>query len=185
MDSQPILIDARFAPRVIDGGRIDTCSVPEPPLTRPGDRLEGWPTTRAAVQRMHAAAERSSVATTTALAIVVERALIERDLEQRGLALRALELDAIAARTTVKTPISDGLSEYLRVLYEHRTEVSAPPALVPIPMRLTERISATVLDELLDPDLFPSALRWERAATVSGLTMTEWAGFALLDLVRG
>ena len=65
---------------------------------------------------MHAAAERSSVATTTAFAIVVERALIERDLEQRGLAQRARELDAIAARTTVETPISDGLSEYLRVL---------------------------------------------------------------------
>lgn len=74
---------------------------------------------------MHAAAERSSVATTTAFAIVVERALIERDLKQRGLAQRARELDAIAARTTVKTPISDGLSEYLRVLYDHRAEVSA------------------------------------------------------------
>lgn len=132
---------------------------------------------------MHAAAERSSVATTTAFAIVVERALIERDLEHRGLAQRARELDAIAARTTVKTPIGDGLSEYLRVLYDHRAEVSAPPPLVPIPMRLTERISAAVLDELLDPDLLPSALRWERAATVSGLTMTEWAAFALLDLV--
>jgi hypothetical protein len=46
---------------------------------------------------MHAAAERSSVATTTAFAIVVERAVIERDLEQRGLAQRARELDAIAA----------------------------------------------------------------------------------------
>lgn len=183
MDSQPILVDARFAPRVIDGGRTDASGAPEPPLTRPGDRLEGWPATRAAVQRMRAAAERSSVATTTAFAIVVERALIQRDLEQRGLAQRAPELDAIAARMTVNTPISDGLSEYLRVLYDHRAKESAPPPLVPIPMRLTERISAAVLDELLDPDLFPSALRWERAAAVSGLTMTEWAAFALLDLV--
>jgi hypothetical protein len=183
VDCQLILVDARFAPRVIDGGRIDASGVPEPPLTRPGDRLEGWPATRAVVLRMHAAAERSSVASPTAFAIVVERALIERDLEQRGLAQRAGDLDAIAVRATVKTPISDGLSEYLRVLYDHRAEVGAPPPLVPIPMRLTERISAAVLDELLNPDLFPSALRWERAAAVSGLTMTEWAAFALLDLV--
>lgn len=187
MDSQPIVIHSRFAPRVIDGGRSEAIGVEDPPaLTRPSDRFEGWSATEASVLRVRAAARRASIPLTTALVIVVERALIGLELADRGLARHAAHLDAIASRTTVTKPLSDGLSEYLRALYDGGSaHEDALPSLVPIPMRLTERVLAVSVDELLRPDLLPSALVWERAAVACGLTMTEWATSALLDLVNG
>ncbi|MEX2646445.1 MAG: hypothetical protein WD249_09300 [Gaiellaceae bacterium] len=121
----------------------------------------------------------------TAAAILVERALLDDDLGALGLGSFASLLDAAAAEAAISIELSEGQSAYLRVLYgNERRPAENTTCLVAIPMRLTERIGDEGADRLLRAKLLPSARLWERAAVISGRTMSEWATLAALRRSR-
>jgi hypothetical protein len=144
------------------------------PCTRPGDRVEPWPVRDDVLRAIAAAARSCRLPTETAAVLVVERALLADDDLAVG-NVDASVLDAAAATARVVLALSEPQSAYLATLRGGRTSNDASlPRLIPIPMRLTERISGDV-ERLVRPELLGSALAWEQAAVLAGRTMAEWA----------
>jgi len=122
----------------------------------------------------------------TAAGVALERHLIGEALSRIGLARLVDDLDAKAQVATVECELSDGLAAYVRVLSSRGRDLErTPPRIVALPMRLSERLGAgDSIAEGFEPQLLNSALAWERAAALRGLTMTEWAGLAALSPSR-
>lgn len=156
-----------------------------PPRARPSDRLEPWHASGEARDELARAARARGVAVEIAAIVVVERSLLDEEFGRRGLASLVPELDAAARAAKIQAALSEPQRAYLHALCSHRmaNASAAMPALVALPMRLTERVAATTLDGHLRCELLDSALTWERAAVTRGQTMTEWAGFAALDVL--
>jgi hypothetical protein len=156
-----------------------------PPRARPSDRLEPWSASAGARARVAEASRKENVSFDVAAIVIVERFLIARDLSIRGLASLASTLDERASTTKVELALSEPQRAYLRVLCSRPTAPLSTdtPHLVAIPMRLTERINAEALDELLQVELLASALIWERAAVATGRTMSEWAALTAADVL--
>jgi len=108
---------------------------------------------------------------------------IEEDFAARGLCAMTARLDVLAASAEVVIGLSEAQSAYLRVLSRGSAQqTGALPRLLPVPMRLIERIGQEGLVRRVDPALLETALLWERAAVLSGRTMSEWAALALLEI---
>jgi len=155
-----------------------------PPTARPADRCEPWPLDQhATVASLARAAANLGVAFSLAAALTVERSLLTDDLAELDCADIAARLDVTAAQATVSIELSEPLSAYLRALSGHDAAPAQPlPRSVPLPMRLTERIGPRGPGHLLDGSLLTSALAWERAALLSGRTMSEWAALKAFGL---
>ncbi|MGD0713483.1 MAG: hypothetical protein ABSB24_04780 [Gaiellaceae bacterium] len=132
----------------------------------------------------HAARERC-VAFETAAVVVVERSLLDDEFARRGLAPLMPVLDEAARAAKVEVALAEPQRAYLRALYPSRNGATSNtmPALVVLPMRLTDRVASATLEACLRAQLLDSALGWERAAVAAGLTMSEWATWAALDAV--
>jgi len=158
-----------------------------PPLARPSDRLEPWllETSPPLIAFADAAFQRG-LPFQTAAGVALERHLIGEALSRIGLARLVDDLDAKAQVATVECELSDGLAAYVRVLSSRGRDLErTPPRIVALPMRLSERLGAgDSIAEGFEPQLLNSALAWERAAALRGLTMTEWAGLAALSPSR-
>jgi hypothetical protein len=143
-----------------------------PPLARPSDRLEPWllesgPSLIAFAD----AAYQLGVPFQTAVSVVLERQLLGEALARNGMATVVADLDAQAQVSTVECELSDGLAAYVRVLSPRSRDF--------------ERLGGSdSIVARLDSRLLDSALAWERAAALRGLTMTEWAGLAALSASR-
>ena len=148
---------------------------------RPADRTESW-TPRAEVLEEFAAVARGfGPGPNLAAVLVVERVLIAIENEERGLPMDLDRLDSAAATAQVDSELSGASADYLRAL-GGRSGIEAPqPVNLSIPMRLSDRILRLGIDLLLRPELLPSALNWERASVLAGMTMTEW----VLSEIRG
>lgn len=156
-----------------------------PPLARPSDRLEPWLLeieTGSPLIAFADAAFRHGVPFQTAVSITVERQFIAEVLLRHGLSRLSDDLDRKAQAATIERELSDGLAAYVRVLSSHARDLErTPPRVVALPMRLSERLGGgESIITRLDPQLLNSALAWERAAAICGLTMTEWAALAAL-----
>lgn len=158
-----------------------------PPLARPSDRLEPWLLESGpSVIAFANAAYQRGVPFQTAVSVVLERQLLGEVLGRNGIATVVAILDAQAQVATVECELSDGLAAYVRVLSPRSRDFErASPRIVALPMRLSERLDGSdSIVPRLDSRLLDSALAWERAAALRGLTMTEWAGLAALSASR-
>ncbi|MGH2921133.1 MAG: hypothetical protein ACRDKU_03605, partial [Gaiellaceae bacterium] len=154
---------------------------------RPSERFEPWPLAEEAARHLAEAAVRHGLPPETAGPLLIERALLEEDFAARGLSAMTARLDELAAKAEVKFELSEAQSAYLRVLSRGRAKQSVAhrhPRLLPVPMRLIERMGQEGLVRRLDPAALGAALLWERAAVLSGRTMSEWAALAMLEVAR-
>lgn len=167
-----------FERRPFDGPR---------PLARPSDRLEPWLLENGpSLIAFTDAAYQRGLPFQIAASVVLERQLLGEVLACDATATVIDELDVRAQVSTVDRELSDGLAAYVRVLSCRARDLErTPPHIVALPMRLTERLGdGDSLTARLDSRLLDSALAWERAAALRGLTMTEWAGLAALSATR-
>jgi hypothetical protein len=146
-------------------------------VCRPTDALEPWRVdVTPALRRLASAAAEVGLTLDTAAALVVERVLVVRERALEGV---VNELDARAAASLIRQPLSAATAAYLRTLTSGAVRPSSlggRRAALALPARLTDRIgSARSLRDLVEPQTLDSALTWERAAVVGGWTLTEWA----------
>jgi hypothetical protein len=112
-----------------------------------------------------------------AVSATVERSLARLDLSDAGLRVVAA-LDERARGARAQREIAGALSVYLRQIAGgarvERGRVGEP---IPLPARVTGRLAVTNASDpalLLEGEL-DQALAWERAAVLSGRTISEWA----------
>jgi hypothetical protein len=145
------------------------------PFARPGDRCEPWPLPRELAVALHDAARAARVESSLAGSVIVQRSLALLDLTDHG-PVAARRLDEAAQVEGPCVRLTEPSRAYLRALLgggpAHGCSTRAP---VQLPMRLSERILAHGLDQLLAGLCLESALAWERAALYAGRTMGEWA----------
>lgn len=142
---------------------------------RPADRCEPWRSEDPSlITRIACAARTAELDTNLAAVLVVERMLIEAEFELLAEELGVGRLDAQAERAQVTMELGPVTADYLRALNPRGTRASATPATFRLPMRLTDRILRVGLRHLLRPEVLRSAISWERAAVLSGQTMSEW-----------
>lgn len=159
-------------------------------LRRPGDHLEIVTFSKdTSPAQVRAAAKRRGLSSETALALVVERALVIKELRCVGLQdlTKNLNRRADAARSTIE--LWGAHASYLRHLLgfakgaRHERPLSSPR--VALPVRLVDRFNedAPQLGEDAEVEL-ELAVHWEIAALVAGQTMGEWGYYsALAELV--
>jgi hypothetical protein len=154
-----------------------------PPRARPSERFEPWPIAEETARPLAEAAARRGLLPETAGPILIERALLEEDFAARRLGGMTVRLDELAARAEVEIELSEAQSAYLRALSRGSAKQAvAHPRLLPVPMRLTERLGEEGIAKRLAPGPLGAALLWERAAVLSGRTMSEWATLAMLEV---
>ena len=146
-----------------------------PPVSRPADRCEPWPIDDQAAAPLAAAAADLGVAFELAAVITVERSLLGEELLSLGFVDPPPLLDAAARIAAVTRQLSEPVSAYLGALSRSTGPRRHPRGFLVLPMRLTERLLSSDPASRLDPILLPSAVAWERAAVLSGRSMTEWA----------
>jgi hypothetical protein len=161
-----------------DAGSLD--ELLGPGRARPADLLEPFHGDVPVEFRRSAAA--AGVPLDLAVMTVIERSLALALLGDR---VDCSELDARARAAQVQGHPSRELADYIRglvaVLQRHRrTDAGEQPALVPI--RVADRLRASGRQVTLGADAIESALRWELAAAIAGLTITEWT---LAETLRG
>lgn len=144
---------------------------------RPGDRCEPWTAKDASLLvDLHAVAVSARINHTLAAALIVERSLLEIELRDTSLPRVTARLDVRAANARVEMELTTASADYLRALTCSSAVTSAAPdGVLRLPMRLSDRILRFDLSQLVRTDLLESAISWERAAVLSGQTMSEWA----------
>lgn len=154
-----------------------------PPRARPSERFEPWPLAEDTARHLAEAAARHGLPPETAGPLLIERALLEEDFAACRLSPTTARLDELAAGAQVAIELSEAHSAYLRVLSHGIAKRSlAHPRLLPVPIRLIERMGEQGPAGRLDPAALGSAIQWERAAVLGGRTMSEWAALAMLEI---
>lgn len=143
---------------------------------RPSDRCEPWTAQDESLVDLHAAAVSARINSNLAAILVVERSLLESELRNIAPPQATILLDTQATDAQVEMELTAASADYLRTLACSATVISASPdGVLKLPMRLSDRILRFGLSQLIQPELLESAISWERAAVLSGQTMTEWA----------
>jgi hypothetical protein len=156
-----------------------------PVACRPTDALEPWRVeVTSGLRRLATEAAGVGVALETAAAVVIESALVTRERALDDSVLAELERRAQAARP--RAELSAASAAYLRELGKAAGEAVAlreRTVVIALPARLNDRIrSPRAVPDLIDSAALTGGLAWERAAVVSGWTLTEWALVQLLEL---
>jgi hypothetical protein len=149
------------------------------PTVRPTERHEPWSISGVVTADLAHAADEAGVAVAVAVAVVVERRLLLDLLPTPN--QDAQWLDRQAARARPHRELTDSSAAYLRALANgSQPRAGATPAAsglghVTMPARLSDRLLGAwpPKPDLRADELYP-ALSWERAAVLSGLTLTEW-----------
>jgi len=159
---------------------------------RPSDRRQTISLDRTpAITTFAAAAADMGLSIEQASAIVAEHHLVLADAVTLGLrrdqAQAALCAATDHARATL--PLTPASAAYLRELGARSIpwagEIGEMSGRVAFPTRLIERMPPDTVVTILNPDAVAEALAWERAAVLSGRTMSEWAMFVLLASAAG
>jgi hypothetical protein len=121
------------------------------------------------------AAEELGLAVGTAGCLLAEHGLLLQEICHDGVEW----LDACASAATVHTALDNASALYLRSLTttaepDHRDE-----ELIRLPSRLTNLLAAAGGPEIFLSGDLDQARRWEQAAVIDEMTMTEWAYAAL------
>ena len=125
---------------------------------------------------MAQAANSAGLDTNLAVVLIVERALIEAEYKLRTRNLSVERLDARAECAQVTMELTPATADYLRALNPRIANASPTPATFRLPMRLSDRILRLGgIRCLLKSEVLRSGTSWERAAVLSGQTMSEWA----------
>ncbi len=157
-----------------------------PLLRRPGDHLELFNFSEGvSLVSVRAAARRRGLCSETALALVIERALVIEELRGAGLEdlVGGLDRRADAARPTIELWSAHG--SYIRHLLGLVRAASDEKPLgsprVALPVRLIDRLNEDEpqLGQEAEAEL-RLAIDWEIAALVAGQTMGEWGYRAAL-----
>jgi hypothetical protein len=167
---------------------IDTDCVPSSiPLVRPADRLEPWPLNASpSIDAFADACIEERLPVALAARLVVERALVVEAITaatDRSVVELSEMLDRSGEEAAVTLPLSPALAAYLRLLRRRDRRDVGRPALLPLPVRLRDRLRDREPTALLDPKVINSALSWERAAASCGMTMMEWSATVALRSV--
>jgi hypothetical protein len=142
---------------------------------RPSDRLDRWPVSQAGLELLWSTAEQAGMAVGTAGCLLAEHGLLLQEICHDGVEW----LDACAARVVVRDALDNASALYLRSLTVP-VEPTAPDAdVVRLPSRLTNLLTAAGGPEIYLFGDLEQARRWEQAAVVAAMTMTEWAYSAL------
>lgn len=143
---------------------------------RPADRCESWRLEDPGLTaRIAQAAASAGLDTNLAVVLTVERALIEAEFNLDSMSAMLELLDDSAERTRVTMQLAPATAGYLRALKPRITNSSPTPTTFKLPMRLSDRILRLGFRSLVRPELLRSGASWERAAVLSGQTMSEWA----------
>ncbi|MDW5597224.1 hypothetical protein VSS74_22950 [Conexibacter stalactiti] len=163
------------------GSALEECVVSRAAV-RAGDRHEPWTLpVGGALAAVADAAATAGVEFELAVRLCAEAALVRDDLRAVGAGVGAL--DALAGAAVVATRVDASDCAYLRRLtrrgaQERRTLGDA--VIVGLPARLSARLLAVDVDDLLANADVESALAWEIAAVLDGRTISEWAPLAAL-----
>lgn len=152
-----------------------------PPLhRRPGEHLELITVDAPELAGIRRAALAHRLYSDTALALVLERAVVCEQLRDLGREHLIALLDEAARSTGAHVALWDPHSDYLRHLLGHLPAAASGRPVdsprVAVPVRLHERLARRLpaLDDEPEPAL-RDALAWEVAALLSGETICEWA----------
>lgn len=175
--------------RLIDGDRREAAPVDEVVVARAavrGERNEPWtlPVTDE-LRALDEDAARAGLDLEIALRLVTETALVSRDLEGVGVSLELL--DAAAACATVDLRVDACDAAYLRRLTTSTARATRPLDAVVIaglPARLSTRLLAVDVSDLVRDASLSRARAWEIAAVLSGRTISEWAPLTALRFDR-
>ena len=139
---------------------------------RPSDRLERWPVSPACRELLSEAAAELGLAVGTAGCLLAEHGLLLQEICHDGVEW----LDACAAGATVHGALDNASALYLRSLSITIEAVAdRDEEVVRLPSRLTNLlVNAGGPEIFLSGDL-DQARRWEQAAVIDDMTMTEWA----------
>jgi hypothetical protein len=175
------------APRFALGGGLTVQVEPQAQLLRrPGDHLELVTFSEGPSPALvRSAAKRRGLCGETALALVVERALVIKDLRCIGFQDLIVNLNRKADVARPAIEMWSAHASYVRHLLgfaegnRHERPLSSPR--VALPVRLIDRFNASApqLGEEVEVEL-GLAVDWEIAALVAGQTMGEWAYRAAL-----
>ena len=175
--------------RSVDGDRSGPAPVEELLVARVavrGERNEPW--TLSVTHDLRALDEKSARAgldLELALRLVTETALVCGDLT--ALAVPLATIDEAAAGAAVGRAVDPSHAAYLRRL------TASPPRLpraldalvvAGLPTRLSTRLLAVDLAELIRGASLARARSWEIAAVLEGRTISEWASLTALGLAR-
>jgi hypothetical protein len=163
VDAEPIQVDVR-----------------KPLTRRPGEHVELITLEGVALRPIREVAGERGICPETAVALVLERALIVQQPEINGPEGRLAHLEHLARQAATQTPLWDAHSDYLLHLLGHTPGVPwARPLHSPragLPIRLIDRINLRIPNLQEEPsEALPAAVKWEIAAVLAGETMSEWA----------
>lgn len=174
---------------LVEGNQEPVTSAPATPeikvvavAQRAGDRHEPWTLPRSPItERLQVNAARAGLDFELAARICIEAALTSAALRSIGVDARVLAQQAIR----VGRELDDRDAAYLRRLTQR---TAYPPThhglVVGLPVRLTVRLLAEDLEQLLDRADVEEARSWEISALLDGRTIGEWAPLAVLRAQR-
>jgi hypothetical protein len=189
---KPLLDGADRPLRLITGGASPD---PKRPLVergaidvaiRAGERHEPWTIAfDEGLAQLAEEARRLRVEVGVAVRLVVECQLVLSELARRA-RVELAALDASAAGAEIAGELEGAASAYIRRLLrpDAREDVElTDPLIVALPMRLSTRLLAADLPELMRAEHLARARAWEIAALAEGMTMSEWAAWTALGAV--
>ena len=138
---------------------------------RPSDRLERWPVSAASRELLHDVAAELGLAVGTAGCLLAEHGLLLQEICHDGVEW----LDACASAATVHTALDNASALYLRSLSATFEQPERDEPIVRLPARLTNLLTAAGGPEVFLSGDLDQARRWEQAAVIDEMTMTEWA----------
>jgi hypothetical protein len=153
---------------------------------RPGERREVVDLPEEFARALEPVASEGGLSLDVASALVVEAQWLTRRMACHATIKPINLLDGAAeGQSGVHQPLSSAEADYLRALLMSRTRTRAdcPSGRVAIPVRLLGRIEPGLC---YDSDIgLERAIRWETAALMGRLTMSEWALDAALGAPNG
>ena len=153
-------------------------------VRRPGDRHEVVDLPECLASALEGPTAERGLSLAVASALVIEaRWLTARLIESTGLHDSIGRLDALAeADKRVHRRLGAAEADYLRVLMMPRARAStgAPVGRGAIPVRLLGRIDWSLLYDEDLAALLDRSIRWEIAAVLARLTMSEWGFESIL-----
>lgn len=175
--------------QVIPGGATETVAsgvtlATEPlpvVMRRPGEHreLHSFPD-GAPLARIRAAARKRGLDTETAIAVTIERSHVAGQLLHAGAPHLVSLLDQRSRQVRADGELWSAHGSYLQHLLGLRPGATSDRPLrsprVSLPVRLIDRVGDARFEMPTEPETeLASAIAWEIAAVVAGLTITEWS----------
>lgn len=183
-----------LAPQMLDGSAAVPVTPERSLPRRPGDHLELYTFSDGApLEPIRRAARSRRIFAETAVALVLERAMVVSWLRSAGLETLLGALQRRSATTRAQIELWSANGSYLRHLFTGAVDAvtgsgstgSERPLRSPrvaLPVRLIDRLGEEAPELGGDPRAeLEAAVEWEAAALLAGETMSEWAYRSALE----